>query len=94
MTGYQPQLTQRTRQRRLIEMPHPPLRRIESLTAQLDKLSRERELAIARAVKAGATWAEIAQSLGCTPQAAHKRYRWLRHSERTGEVWHERPLPI
>ena len=70
------------------------LRRIDTLTARIDKLSTDREMAIARAVAAGATWAEIAQSLGVTPQAAHKRYRWLRYSERTGEVRHERPLPI
>ena len=54
----------------------------------------QRELAISRALAAGATWAEIAQSLGCSPQAAHRRYRWLRHSEKTGAVWHERPLPL
>jgi hypothetical protein len=43
---------------------------------------------------AGATWAEIANSLGTSPQAAHRRYRWLRFSEKTGAVWHERPLPL
>jgi DNA-binding NarL/FixJ family response regulator len=72
----------------------PPLRRIEVLTARLSALSAERELAIARALGAGATWAEIAHSLGCSAQAAHKRYRWLRHDEHTGEVWHESPLPL
>ena len=71
-----------------------PLRRIESLTAQIEKLNTERELSIARAVAAGCTWAEIAARLGCTPQSAHRRYRWLRHDDRTGEVWHERPLPL
>jgi DNA-binding NarL/FixJ family response regulator len=70
------------------------LSRIESLTVQIEKLNGERELSIARAVAAGSTWAEIAQRLGCTPQSAHRRYRWLRHNEKTGEVWHERPLPI
>ena len=70
------------------------LRRIETLTAQLNALSTERELAISRSLAAGATWAEIAQSLGTSPQAAHRRYRWLRHSEKTGTVWHERPLPL
>jgi DNA-binding NarL/FixJ family response regulator len=70
------------------------LRRIETLTAQLSALSAERELAISRALAAGATWAEIAQSLGTSPQAAHRRYRWLRHSDKTGAVWHERPLPL
>ena len=77
-----------------IRMMTPPLRRIVSLTARIDALSIDREVAIARAVTAGATWAEIAYSLGVTPQAAHKRYRWIHYSERTGEVWHERPLPI
>jgi DNA-binding NarL/FixJ family response regulator len=70
------------------------LRRIETLTEQLNALSVERELTIARSIAAGATWAEIAHSLGCTPQAAHKRYRWLRYSEKTKTVWHERPLPL
>jgi FixJ family two-component response regulator len=69
-------------------------RRIESLTAKLEDLSRQREMAIAKAVAAGATWREIAGSLGCSPQAAHRRYRWLRHNEKTGEVWHEGPLPL
>jgi DNA-binding NarL/FixJ family response regulator len=75
-------------------MATSPLRRIEALTTRIDNLAAERELAIARAVASGATWAEVAHSLGVTAQAAHKRYRWLRYSERTGEVWHERPLPI
>lgn len=75
-------------------MATSPLRHIETLTARIDNLLTDREMAIARALAAGATWAEIAQSLGVTSQAAHKRYRWLRYSERTGEVWHERPLPI
>jgi DNA-binding NarL/FixJ family response regulator len=70
------------------------LRRIETLTGQLNTLSAERELAISRALCAGATWAQIAQSLGTSPQAAHRRYRWLRHSEKTGAVWCERPLPL
>jgi len=78
----------------LTSVAYPPLRKIETLTAQLDKLTHERELAIAKAVASGATWAEIAKSLGCSTQAAHKRYRWLRHNNKTGEVWHERPLPI
>jgi DNA-binding NarL/FixJ family response regulator len=75
-------------------MPHDPLRRIETLTRRLESLSTERELAVARARTAGVTWSEIANSLGCSPQAAHRRYRWLRFSDRTGEVWHEKPLPL
>ena len=75
-------------------MATSPLRRIAVLTERIDALGRERELAIARALGAGATWADIANSLGCSPQGAHKRYRWLRYDERTGAVWHERPLPM
>lgn len=70
------------------------LGRIEVLSRNIDDLGRERELAIARALVAGATWAQIAKSLRCSPQAAHKRFRWVRHDERTGTVWHERPLPL
>ena len=70
------------------------LRRIVVLTERLDELGRQRDLAVARALAAGATWAEIAQSLVCSPQAAHQRFRWVRQDERTGAVWHERPLPM
>jgi len=70
------------------------LRRIDTLTTQLNALSAERELAISRALAAGATWVEIAHWLGTSPPAAHRRYRWLRHSDKTGAVWHERPLPL
>jgi hypothetical protein len=28
------------------------------------------------------------------PTTNQKRYRWLRYSERTCEVWYERPLPV
>lgn len=74
-------------------MATSPLRRIAQLTERINALTHERELAISRALVAGATWAEIAESLDVSPQAAHKRYRWVRHNERTGTVWHERPLP-
>ena len=36
------------------------LRRIETLTARLDNRSTDHEIAIAQAIAAGATWAEIA----------------------------------
>ncbi|MDA8284809.1 MAG: hypothetical protein M0Z42_16310 [Actinomycetota bacterium] len=67
---------------------------IRELSTQLSALTTARELAVSRALAAGATWAEVAQVLGCSPQAAHKRYRWLRHSEVTGEVWRESPLRL
>lgn len=78
----------------LSRMPASPLQRIELLTGRLKKLTTERELAIATALDGGATWAEIAQSLGCSSQAAHRRYRWLRCNPKTGAVWHEHPLPL
>ena len=78
----------------ILGMPAPPLQRIEQLTSRLNKLTSERELAIARALDDGATWAEVAKSLGCSTQAAHRRYRWLRYNLKTGAVWHERPLPL
>lgn len=75
-------------------MTSSPLKRVEQLTDQLHKLTTARELAIARALDGGATWAQIAMSLGCSTQAAHRRYRWLRYNPTSGVVWHERPLPF
>lgn len=75
-------------------MATTPLRRIERLTARIDDLCIERELEVSRALTGAATWAQIGLALGCSPQAAHKRYRWVRHSERTGTVWHEPPLSV
>jgi hypothetical protein len=71
-----------------------PLRRLEQLGAQISQLIAEQDLVVSRARACGATWTEIAKALGCSPQAAHKRYQWVHHSDRTGEVWHERPLPM
>lgn len=67
--------------------------RIATLTTRLAVLEHDRLVAIAEAVADGATWAEIAEALGVSTQAAHKRYRWLRHSPITGETWLEPPLP-
>ena len=33
-------------------------------------------------------------TLGVSAQAAHRRFRWVRHSPVTGEVWREPPLPV
>ena len=71
-----------------------PLQRIKKITAQISQLTAEQDFAVSQARAAGASWAEIANALGCSPQAAHKRYRLVRHSERTREAWHERPLPM
>ncbi|MDQ6785167.1 MAG: hypothetical protein M3063_17395 [Actinomycetota bacterium] len=70
-----------------------PLARVSSLTARISALEAERETAIVRTVTAGATWSEIGAAAGALAQAAHKSYRWLRHSTITGEPWHEPPLP-
>jgi transposase-like protein len=73
--------------------PRRRLERIAALSARLSAVERDRDVAIAEAVAGGATWAEIGRALGVSPQAAHKRYRWLRYSRTTGETWHEPPLP-
>lgn len=67
---------------------------VSALTARIEALTRQRDTRIAEAVAAGSTWAEIGRALGVTTQAAHKRYRRLRHSPATGETWQEPPLPI
>jgi hypothetical protein len=73
--------------------PRSPLEQVTSLTGRIAGLEADRQTAIALAVAAGATWAEIGLALGVSAQAAHKHYRWLRHSPITGETWHEPPLP-
>jgi hypothetical protein len=67
--------------------------RVSALTEQLRRLDHQRQIAIRDALNAGASWTQIALALRVTPQAAHKRYRWLHHSPLTGETWHEPPLP-
>ncbi len=52
-----------------------------------------RDRAVAAALTAGATWAEIAGVLGVSASAAHKRFRWVRVDPDTGVVWREPPLP-
>jgi transposase-like protein len=69
-----------------------PLEKIEVLTVRMAELEADRERVVAAAMTGGATWAEIGGALGVSAQAAHKRYRWLRHSRVTGECWYEPPL--
>lgn len=70
------------------------------LTELADTINRQAELAVeqdrsvARACTAGASWTQIAGVLGVSVQAAHTRYRRIRHDPATGRVWHEPPLPI
>ena len=71
-----------------------PLARISTITERIAELEHEREVAISQAIGAGATWAAVAVALGVSTQAAHKRFRWLRHSPINGETWYEPPLPM
>ena len=70
------------------------LRNVEKITARLAVLGDERDVAVVRAVEAGCTWAEIGAALGVSAQAAHKRFRYLRHDPTTGEIWSEPQLPL
>ena len=72
----------------------PALEQVDELTRQLAALVVERDLAVARAREGGASWAQVASALGCSIQAAHKRYRWVCHSEHPPQVWFERPLTM
>lgn len=64
------------------------------LTSQTRELERRTVIAVARAIHWGATWRQIADALGVTPQAAHKRYRRLHYDPATRTAWHEPPLPL
>lgn len=70
------------------------LKKVEAVAARLAIIESQRDSAVVAAVEAGCTWAEIGASLGVSAQAAHRRFRWLRHSPATGEIWHEPPLPV
>jgi hypothetical protein len=70
------------------------LKKLEAVSARLARSETQRDEAVATAMEAGCTWAEIGAALGVSTQAAHRRFRWLRHSPATGEVWREPPLPI
>ena len=70
------------------------VRKLETAAARLADAEARRDAAVAVAMDAGCTWAEIGAALGVSSQAAHRRFRWLRHSPLTGETWHEPPLPV
>lgn len=63
-------------------------------TRRLHRAENDVEVAVARAMHWGATWAEIANALGITTQGAHKRFRRLRYDPSTGQAWHEPTLPL
>jgi hypothetical protein len=64
--------------------PSSSLNKIAVLTKRMAGLEADRKTAIAQAVAAGAPWADIGAALGVSAQAAHRRFRWLRHSRTTG----------
>lgn len=70
------------------------MKRLELVAGRLAAVEAQRDVAVVSAVEAGCTWAEIGAALGVSAQAAHRRFRWLRHSPVTGEVWREPPLPV
>jgi ECF sigma factor len=68
------------------------LKKVETVAERLANLEAQRDTAVAVAMAAGCTWVEIGAALGVSAQAAHRRFRWLRHSPVTGEVWYAPPL--
>jgi hypothetical protein len=70
------------------------LGKLEDAAGRLARFEAQRDLAVAAAMEAGCTWAEIGAALGMSAQGAHRRFRWLRHSPATGETWREPPLPV
>ena len=70
------------------------LSRLGEVQTSIDRLEAERLALVARAVRWGATWAEIGTALGVSPQGAHRRFRHARYDPATGKGWTEAPLPL
>ena len=66
---------------------------LAEVTGQLGELQARQDALAARARAAGASWAQIADALGVSPQAAHKRYRDV-NLDHTGRAWRDRRLPM
>lgn len=67
------------------------LDRLTRVAARLAAVEVERDRAVAAAMAAGCTWAQIGAGLGVSAQAAHRRFRQLR-SDGDGTVWREPAL--
>jgi hypothetical protein len=63
------------------------------LTSQLGEPRARQDALVARARADGASWAQVAEALGGTAPAAHKRYRDVK-LDRTGRAWKDRRLPL
>lgn len=63
--------------------PAATIAAVIALRRLADRLERE---AVARAIDAGWTWAQVAQALGVTRQAAHKRHSRRSHDRATQEA--------
>lgn len=57
-----------------------------ALRASAAVLEQKRDGAVRAAVAAGATWTQIGQALGVSPQAAHKRFKGLALAGRKQEA--------
>lgn len=65
-----------------------------ALRASSAVLEQRRDCAVAAALAAGATWAQLGEALGVSPQAAHKRFKGLAPAaRRAGTAQHEAPVP-
>lgn len=67
---------------------------LAELAQQAAGITRRQDHLVARVRHHGATWQQIADSLGITTQAAHKRYRHLRYDPTSGHTWHETQLAL
>lgn len=54
--------------------PGHPIRRLRELQQQRQEIAREEEGAVRKARLAGSSWQAIADALGISKQAAHKRF--------------------
>ena len=56
-----------------IPSPDDPAEALAAVVALRRLADRLERAAVTRAIEEGWTWAEVAEALGVTPQAAHKR---------------------
>jgi DNA-directed RNA polymerase specialized sigma24 family protein len=69
------------------------LAELTGIVGQLGELHARRDALVVTAREAGATWAQLADVLGVSVQAAHKRYRDVR-LDLQGRPWKEPRLPL